>query len=91
VKSLDSPPAGDQKIFDMSPYYDQMRKLVLDGKRSWSCRPEEADVFHEIIVLPLREMKARGAFDLVEAKLNRRGRSVVMRVDVVGTIKRDAL
>ena len=75
----------------MSPQYDEIRQQILNGQRSWSCPPQDADLFLATVVEPLREMKARGAFDVAEAKQNRRGKSVVVRVDIVGSINHVAL
>ena len=76
-----------------SPYYDEIRQQVLDGKRSWNCGSEDdADDFFTKIVVPLREMKANGAFDdLAELKWNRLGRSFVARVDIEGAISQAKL
>jgi len=41
--------------------------------------------------MPLRLMKANGAFDLAESKYNRRGFGVITRIDITGAINLDVL
>ena len=75
----------------MSSHYGEIRRQILDGQRSWNCSAGYADIFLKTVVMPLRLMKANGAFDLAESKYNRRGFGVITRIDITGAINLDVL
>jgi hypothetical protein len=72
---------------------DQRKQELLDGKRSWNVADAggDHDIFYSEFVLPLRDLKYAGFFDgLSEHKVNRRGRSDINRLDVLGAINYNA-
>lgn len=76
------------------PSPDEIRQQILDGKRSWHVGEydNDPDVFFTRVVVPLRQMAAKGVFDNVaELESNRRGGSFIARVDIEGALNLDAL
>jgi hypothetical protein len=71
----------------------ERRREILDGQRSWDFTKyaNDPEFFYTMVVLPLRELKSAGMFDeLDEMTRNARGRTDIVRVDIVGAINLEA-
>ena len=74
----------------MSSHYDEIRRQVLEGKRSWGMNEynDDHNAFFVQAVEPLRRLHAAGMIEtLDEISVNADGESYVGIVEIVGKVK----